>query len=69
MSKIQEISIIFPIYNEERRIINSLENISKFLTKQSLKKKEIILVDDGSNDQTENNIKFFINKLKGNFGF
>lgn len=63
MSKIQEISIIFPIYNEERRIINSLENISKFLTKQSLKKIEIILVDDGSNDQTENYIKFFINKL------
>jgi hypothetical protein len=63
LPKIQEISIIFPIYNEERRIINSLENISKFLTKQSLKKIEIILVNDGSNDQTENNIKFFFNKL------
>jgi dolichyl-phosphate beta-glucosyltransferase len=63
LSKIQEISIIFPIYNEEKRIINSLKNISKFLTKQSLKKIEIILVNDGSNDQTENNIKFFINKL------
>lgn len=63
MSKIKEISIVFPIYNEERRIKLSLNNISKFVAKQKLKKLEIILVNDGSNDQTENNIKFFIKKL------
>jgi glycosyltransferase involved in cell wall biosynthesis len=63
LSKIKEISIVFPIYNEERRIKLSLNNISKFVAKQKLKKLEIILVNDGSNDQTENNIKFFIKKL------
>ena len=62
MFKITNISIIFPIYNEERRIKISLNNISKFIAKHKFKKIEIILVDDGSNDQTENNIKFFLRK-------
>ena len=66
MLKITNISIIFPIYNEERRIKISLNNISKFIAKHKFKKIEIILVDDGSNDQTENNIKFFLKKLMNN---
>ena len=66
MLKITNISIIFPIYNEERRIKISLNNNSKFIAKHKFKKIEIILVDDGSNDQTENNIKFFLKKLMNN---
>ena len=65
------ISIVIPIYNEEKTIkkillkINSVKNI----------KKEIILIDDGSNDKTkyiiENYCKGLYQKkifLKKNFG-
>ncbi len=45
------LSIVIPIYNEEKRILPSLEKINVYLDKQNYLS-EIILVDDGSNDNT-----------------
>lgn len=45
------LSIIIPAYNEERRIIPSLEKIVAFLGQQSYGA-EVIVVDDGSADST-----------------
>ena len=65
------ISIVIPIYNEEKTIKSILLKINKI---KDLKK-EIILVDDGSNDKTrsiiENDCKGLYQKkvfLKKNFG-
>ena len=46
-----EISIIIPAYNEEKRIISTLNKILDFLNNKSWNS-EIIVVDDGSNDNT-----------------
>ncbi len=43
-----KVSIVIPTYNEEEVISDCLESLSK----QTLKDLEIIVVDDGSNDQT-----------------
>ena len=50
---ISSLSIIIPIFNEEKRIIESLKIIKKFLTKIKKKIKiQIIFVDDGSPDDS-----------------
>lgn len=43
-----KVSVIIPVYNEEKDIHACLESIRK----QSLKEKEVIVVDDGSTDNT-----------------
>ena len=53
-----KLSIIIPAYNE----INTLELIIKKVLKSTNFEKEIILVDDGSNDGTSNLIKSKISK-------
>ena len=45
------VSIIIPAYNEEKRIEPFLVNLSLFL-KKSFAKFEVVLVNDGSNDNT-----------------
>lgn len=50
-----KISVIVPIYNKEKYIKKLLES----LLNQSLKKIEIILIDDGSNDKSEEICKKF----------
>ena len=45
------LSIIIPVYNEEKTIIKILEKIKK--NKSSEVKYEIIVIDDGSSDQTK----------------
>ena len=47
-----KISVVFPLYNEEKRLsklFNSLINFEKIKTKKFF---EFIFVDDGSNDNT-----------------
>ena len=53
------ISVIIPTYNEEKDIADCLKSLGK----QSFKKTEIIVVDDGSTDHTKEVIKKF-NKVK-----
>ena len=53
------VSIIVPTYNEERHIGRLLESIKK----QTYKKIETIVIDDGSNDDTVNISKKFTEKV------
>ena len=55
------ISIIIPIYNEEENIIKTHEFIESALEKLNY---EVIFVNDGSTDKSENKIKEIIKKSK-----
>ena len=52
------LSIIIPTFNEECRIAQSLTVIQSFVKTQKYQI-EVIIVDDGSSDQTENLVKNF----------
>jgi len=52
MFKAKSISIIFPAYNEQDNILESVRNAEKFAVKKKLDY-EIIIVNDGSKDQTK----------------
>ena len=54
------LSIIIPAYNEEKRIVPTLNSYLKFYKKNT----EFIVVNDGSTDNTEKVIKNFIKKHK-----
>lgn len=47
-SKIPQLSVIIPVFNEENTILKVLEAVEK----SNVRSKEIIVVDDGSTDQT-----------------
>ncbi len=72
----EEISIVIPAYNEERRIGRTIRKISDYLDKNGFKY-EIILVDDGSTDSTikqvldldKLNIAIFRNKKNRGKGY
>ena len=66
---INSISILFPIYNEKLRLKNSLNKIDIFISKKYFKKVEIILINDGSTDQSNELIKLFLlnSKNKKNY--
>ena len=51
MIKEMEISVVIPAYNEENRIVPTIDTIKKYLNKHS-KNYEIIIIDDGSKDAT-----------------
>ena len=65
----KDISIIVPIYNAEKYLNKCIDSIIN----QSKKELEIILINDGSTDNSENiikkyddkRIKYFKNKNKG----
>lgn len=54
------ITYIFPVYNEQDR----LNNLFRYLDKNVKNKQEVILVNDGSQDNSKNLIKNFIYKKK-----
>ncbi len=58
-----DISIIIPAYNEEQRIVKNLKSALDYLQKQNLKF-EIIVVDDGSDDNTVKVINNFNDSIK-----
>lgn len=57
------LSIIIPAYNEEKRITKTLEEIDKYLTKQSYDY-EIMVVSDGSKDRTGEVVKSLTSRIK-----
>lgn len=59
---INSLSIIIPVFNEEKRLFENLEKIKKFISYRKIKKKEFILVDDGSKDFSKRIIQNFIKK-------
>jgi len=63
---IDSLSIIFPVFNEQLRINNSLNKIKKFIVYSKLKYLEIIFIDDGSEDKTYYVIKNFISLFSFN---
>ena len=56
------LSIIIPLYNEEKRIVYCLQILNNFLQNKKKFNIETIFVDDGSNDNTAKIIKKFIKK-------
>jgi dolichyl-phosphate beta-glucosyltransferase len=55
------LSIIIPAHNEENRLPNSLEQVFRFLEKQSFTS-EVIVVENGSSDQTLQVAQAFANQ-------
>jgi dolichyl-phosphate beta-glucosyltransferase len=60
---LKSISIIYPIYNEEKRLAKTIRDIEKFDKLYNSIKKEYILVNDGS---TDNTLSLINEKLKKN---
>lgn len=54
-----KISIIVPVYNTEKYVKKCLDALTKQKTKQEI---EILIINDGSNDKSELNIKEYMNK-------
>ena len=61
---INKISIIFPIYNEEKRLSKSLIDIEDFIKLEKSLKTQIIFVNDGSKDRSLKLLFSFKNKIK-----
>jgi len=57
------LSVIIPAYNEEKRLPKTLTEIDQYLRKQSYEY-EIIVVNDGSKDKTEEVLKNHISKIQ-----
>ena len=55
----KSISVVIPAYNEEIKIANTLKEVNSFLVKH-FRQYEIIVVEDGSSDQTHRNILKFV---------
>ena len=59
------LSIIFPVFNEEYRLDGSLDLIKKFLINNKQFDLELIIIDDGSTDNTGIKINEFLKLNKG----
>ena len=66
-----KLSIIIPIFNEEQRLGSSFQIIKKFFQKKLSKDIEVVFVNDGSTDKTDQILKKFIKqnskKIKLNY--
>lgn len=51
MSK-NKISVVIPVYNEEKNILNCLDKLSEYMS-SNFEDYEVVIVNDGSTDQTE----------------
>lgn len=58
------LSIIIPAYNEEKRLPETLKKVREYLVKQSYDF-EIIVINDGSSDDTARVIKYLIRNWHG----
>lgn len=62
--KINELSVFFPAYNEEKNIKNTVEKAWEVLQTLKLKDYEIIVVNDGSKDKTAQVVELLVNQNK-----
>ena len=53
---IKSLSIIFPMYNETKRLFRTFDDIEKFQRRNLIKNLEYIFVDDGSLDDSINKV-------------
>jgi glycosyltransferase involved in cell wall biosynthesis len=60
---LKTISIVIPVYNEEKTVIQILQKVSKLKFPNKIEK-EIILVDDGSKDKSKELINEYIRENK-----
>lgn len=58
------LSVIIPAYNEEKRLPETLKKVRDYLQKQEYEY-EVIVVDDGSSDQTKNIVNNIVSPLSG----
>ena len=65
---IKSLSIIFPVFNEEKRLNSSFSHILNFIKKKNIKI-EIIFVDDGSSDNSYKKIYKFSKNIKNKVKF
>lgn len=59
-----ELSIIIPAFNEERRIMRTLEMIDRYFDKSGITR-EIIVIDDGSTDNTAGLVGAMSARIRG----
>lgn len=57
------LSVIIPAYNEERRLLNTLREVDRYLRNQNYDY-EILVVDDGSKDKTVEIAKSLIGQIR-----
>ena len=57
---IKSLSVFFPAYNEAKNITNTVNQAIKVIRKLKIKEYEIIVVDDGSTDNTAKTVKQLI---------
>lgn len=60
----KEISIVLPAYNEEENIKWVVEKIAGYLEKKKFGKWEIIVVNDGSTDSTEMEVRKMMKRIR-----
>ena len=61
---IDSLSIVFPIFNEEKRLNIMIEDINDFNEKNKTVNLQYVFVNDGSNDNTQKILKSFISNNK-----
>ena len=61
------LSVIIPLYNEEKRLLKSLTKLEKFILQNKKNNVEVIFASDGSTDLTNKIIEQFIKKNKKKF--
>jgi dolichyl-phosphate beta-glucosyltransferase len=59
-----QLSVVIPAYNEERRLPTTLESVHAFL-REHYQEFEVIIVDDGSGDQTNDVVDAFAKHHEG----
>lgn len=58
-----ELSVFFPAYNEEQNILKTVSEANQILKSLNLKNYEIIIINDGSTDATEEVVEEVVEKV------
>ena len=67
ITKLNSVSLVIPLYNEELRLDYCFSVVEKFSRKKGKLFLEIIFVNDGSTDTSKEKILNFLNKSKKKF--